>query len=269
MICSFLVWLAVYKIGNLATNPKGRVRKVVMRGQWWCRREQRFLWSWLAAGKKVSSVGIRAAESTVAHRMIGNGARREQTRVQERWKWWKSEEREQTLAVTTRCRNTNFGTCWQTHPQWVWHPKTWYCLYFAQMFEVVNMVVTTDHNSLSSLARFSMSEKERHRQAAWLETWQKKRSSQRICELCLETFPDSQSFFDVLIITTTLCPQCYMMLCCFWHIAVLLTSSLHLSFSHHYQESIDFNTVNIYRTAGCITNSFDVKNTARIPLKIN
>ena len=101
MICSFLVWLAVYKIGNLATNPKGRVRKVVMRGQWWCRREQRFLWSWLAAGKKVSSVGIRAAESTVAHRMIGNGARREQTRVQERWKWWKSEEREQTLAVTT------------------------------------------------------------------------------------------------------------------------------------------------------------------------
>lgn len=41
----------------------------------------------VAAGKKVSSVGIRAAESTVAHRMIGNGARREQTRVQERWKW--------------------------------------------------------------------------------------------------------------------------------------------------------------------------------------
>ena len=54
----------------------------------------------------------------------------------------------------------------------------------------------------------------------------------------------------------------------FWHIAVLLTSSLHLSFSHHYQESIDFNTVNIHRTAGCITNSFDVKNTVR-PLKIN
>ena len=91
----------------------------------------------VAAGKKVSSVGIRAAESTVAHRMIGNGARREQTRVQERWKWWKSEEREQTLAVTTRCRNNFFSK-----PSQVWlagkptHNEPW-CWCFAQMFGTI------------------------------------------------------------------------------------------------------------------------------------
>ena len=51
-------------------------------------------------------------------------------------------------------------------------------------------------DNIPSLEAFLLRKSENtNKQTAWLETWQKKTNSQRICELCLATFPDSQSFW--------------------------------------------------------------------------
>ena len=179
-----------------------------MRGRWWWRREHRFCdclarkcWSVTLCDtelkcntavwdKKVSSVGCRGSKHGGASddwdccckAGTNKGGKREKVET---------------------CGKTELGHKHWSHASWMHCNVCNGCRLFWIERSVTLLMISFRPNGSAlwkskwawcDLEDYKKKVKQTYKETAWLEMWQKKTNSQRICELCLETFPDSQSF---------------------------------------------------------------------------